>query len=238
MDSKIINKEIKKHIFPILKELGFDFFASRTACRHKDNKIDVIEFRSFTSFYAQLLKCTTFSFSISLGEFFKCIPVANNNLPDKYKIKERLGEICPGTPDCHIRREMNKTIKQNECLRSDIWFVDQGGLNLENVISDAIQVVRSDAIQWFDRFDNDEEVLRTLLNDEEDMQGTWGFGRNPSPIRYYYSGYMALALRDFNLAATSLEKIVDFESFKSEQLSRDFNYALDKSTLDKENRQA
>ena len=52
---------------------------------------------------------------------------------------------------------------------------------------------------WFRKFETKAEVLRILMHEPEVMQYLWGFGRDPSPIRSYMTGYVALAMgkRDF-----------------------------------------
>jgi hypothetical protein len=49
-----------------------------------------------------------------------------------------------------------------------------------------------DALAWFERLNQRNEVLRILREDDERMTELWGFGRNPSPIRSYLAGYVAM----------------------------------------------
>ncbi|TGE34722.1 hypothetical protein E4K67_29300 [Desulfosporosinus fructosivorans] len=83
---------------------------------------------------------------------------------------------------------------------------------------------------WFERFEDMHEPLRTLLEDDEENNGTWGFGANPSPSRSYKTGYMALAIGNYQLAAKSLKAAIDSERFKQlDQLRIDYELALVKS---------
>jgi hypothetical protein len=222
IDSKTVNKEIKKYIIPILKEHGFQVFTNRTAWRDNGIKIDIVNFQSFNSYLAESLGCTSFSFAINLGVYIKCIPNLYINCP--FKVRSNI--ICPDESASHIRRSLNKTLEQDKYLRENIWFVDENGGNLNSVITDASNVIVSDAFSWFDRFDNYEEVLRTLVNDDEKLFDTFGFGRNPSPRRNYCIGYISLAIGDYKLAESSLIKYIDSDCPISEQLTKDYNFAL------------
>src|SRR5690606_24587017 len=71
------------------------------------------------------------------------------------------------------------------------------------------------ALEWFSRLDDRAEVLRTLLERDEEMPLLWGFGRNPCPIRSYHAGYVALALGDSATATRMLQEAVDSKSFVS-----------------------
>jgi hypothetical protein len=62
------------------------------------------------------------------------------------------------------------------------------------------------AFPWFTRFSDDFEILRTLLEEKEENNGTHGFGASPSPARSYLTGYTALFLRKPALAVEHLDK--------------------------------
>jgi hypothetical protein len=229
MDSLVVSKEIKKSIVPILKDNGFQTFTARNAWRHGDNKIDVINFLSFNSYRAAVFGCTTFSFVITLGVYFKFIPSQFKYMPE-YELKVRSNMICPETPYCHVRKQLQKTIKQDEYAGNDVWFVDPNGKNLDDVITNAASVINSDSFSWFSRFENLEETLRMMRFDEE-YKFADHYGRIDSPIRNYQIGYMALKLGDYDLAETSLKKAIDCGLFGSERLKSDYELALSKSTL-------
>jgi hypothetical protein len=57
-----------------------------------------------------------------------------------------------------------------------------------------------DALAWFERLNQRNEVLRILREDDERMTELWGFGRNPSPICSYLAGYVAMSLGERELA--------------------------------------
>jgi hypothetical protein len=124
-----------------------------------------------------------------------------------------------------LRSRLHKTIPQPEFPRKDIWFIDKDGMFLEPAVFDAANVIANDGLPWFDRFASDSEVLRTLLQDKETNEGTWGFGANPSPHRSYLTGYVALFQKRFDLAAAQLKGALDSGCFSAveEQIRRDLH---------------
>lgn len=201
MDSKDVNKAITKRIKPMLKEAGFARSTARTFWRHKEDRIEVVNFQSFNSYLADGVGCTTFSFAVNLGIFFLCIPAQF--------VKEKNGILLPEEFACHFRRRLFKTIKQPQLPRRDTWYVSVDGSDLEAVIQDARNAIEEVGLAWFDRYADMHEVLRTLLEDDEANEGTWGFGRNPSPMRSYQTGYVAKHLSEWDVAARAFKKVID-----------------------------
>ena len=61
------------------------------------------------------------------------------------------------------------------------------------------------ALPWFADFVDLNRVLHVLRSEPEQMETLWGFGRNPSPVRFLMTGYVARALGDEALAEASLQ---------------------------------
>ena len=220
MDSKVVNKVIKKYIWPFLKEEGFSKFTSRNAWRFNQDRIEVINFQSFNSYLAGALDCTTYTFSVNMGIYFISIPCSIPNNP----IKEKEGLLLPEEYRCHLRKHLLKNLTQDEVKRRDIWFIDNMGDNIELAMNDVKQMLILDGLKWFEKYSNMDTVLETLLYEEEERDGTWGFGTKVSPIRNYMGGYIAYFLRKYDLAADMLEKAINSGCFNdvSEILRRDY----------------
>ncbi|MEM8984783.1 MAG: hypothetical protein AAGC71_17370, partial [Pseudomonadota bacterium] len=91
---------------------------------------------------------------------------------------------------------------------------DADGAYLDKAVDDTRMALARDGMPWFERFSESEEVLRTLLEDNEDMQVLWGFGRNPSPIRHYMTGYVSHHVDRKSLAREHLKKAIESGCFK------------------------
>jgi hypothetical protein len=90
--------------------------------------------------------------------------------------------------------------------------VDAEGKNLGWCMQDVLHRI-PDAVAWFARLGDKNEVLRILQEEKEDLFELWGFGNNPSPIRSYLSGYVALSIGDTELARAELQAAVESNCF-------------------------
>lgn len=208
MDSKAVNKEIRGRIWPLLKDFGFSRFSPRTAWRYCDGKIDVLNFQSFNAYNASVMGITTFSFCVNLGSYLTYVPPT---WPPKVKD----GYPIPNEAECHFRRRLKRSITPQGKEHADVWNVDERGRNLLWCIQDVAEQL-SDAAAWFDRLGEKSQALSILLNQEEDMNDIWGFGRNPSPHRSYLTGYVALAMGKRDLAREKLAEAVQSKCYTAQ----------------------
>jgi len=205
MDSKTVSKEIRRRIWPLLKEHGFTRFSSRTAWRDSDGKIDVINFQSFNKYNADVMDVTPFSFAVNLGCFLTYVP-------PKWPPKTKDGHIVPHEAECNFRRCLRRALVQPGNKQDGVWSVDDHGKNLLWCIQDVAGQL-PDVLGWFKRLGDRDEVLRLLLEDDEDMDVLWGVGRRPSPNRSYMTGYVALSMGMQDLAREKLEEAVASNCF-------------------------
>ena len=193
MDSKAVTKEIRARIWPLLKEQGFTRFSSRTAWRDSEGQVDVVNFQSFNRYNADVMGVTPFSFSVNLGCYLTYVPPT-------WPPKTKEGQLMPQESECNFRGRLSPTVSQPGSKQSGVWSVDDEGRNLPWSIQDVVGQLRS-------------EVLRVLLEDGEDMELLWGFGRRPSPIRSYMTGYVALSMGMQDLAREKLDEAVASKCF-------------------------
>jgi hypothetical protein len=98
--------------------------------------------------------------------------------------------------------------------RTDVWYVDAAGKNLDIVVADAKKAILETGLGWFSRFGDMKEVLRTLLEDSESNESTFGFGANPSPIRHFMTGFTALTMGKKDLAVERIHVALNSGCFK------------------------
>lgn len=189
----------------MLKEQGFSRFTTRTAWRYCDSKIDVVNFQSFNAYNASVMRVTPFSFAVNLGSFLTYVP------PD-CPPKSTNGELTPREADCHFRARLTPAISQARKTPDCVWSVDKQGSNLLACVQDVVAQLPH-TMAWFARLADKAEVLRILVEEDEDMTRLWGFGRNPSPIRSYLAGYVALELENHDLAREKLGRAIHSNCF-------------------------
>jgi hypothetical protein len=95
---------------------------------------------------------------------------------------------------------------------ASIWSVAKDGANL-TVCFDSVLERLPEGMQWFRRISDRREVLRILIEDDEDLMSLWGFGNKPSPTRSYLTGYVARALGNTALAKRELDAAVTSKCF-------------------------
>lgn len=200
MDSKTVSKQIRKEIKPLLADNGFTRFTSRSAWRFGQETVDVVNFQSFNAYNADVLGCTTYSFSVNLGVY----PIY---LARELLVKHHEGSPAPEEYMCPFRRSLRKRLAQPEFPDVRIWYVDPSGDYLVKALHDVRMLLLSEGLTWFGRFASRSEVFRTLREDPCDMEtGTWGFGNVPSPVRSYLLGFAAMAVGEREIARFELEK--------------------------------
>ena len=169
MDSRDVNKAIRLKIRPLLKAAGFSRFTPRNAWRFGTSKVDVVNFQSFNSYIAECIGCTTYSFSVNLGRRF--FDEHNAKLPKEYH--------------CQFRGRVHRNFHQLELERRDIWCLDPAGKYLDRVMSDVAFSLQIEAVPWFERLKERDEVLR-ILNEDSETETLWGFGAKNSPFRLMF----------------------------------------------------
>ena len=200
MDSKIVSAKLREIVRPTLKKEGFSRFTSRNAWRYHSDRIDVVNFQSFNSYMAGTLGCTTYSFAVNLGVLLRCIPSRFGDESDGWETKQ----LRPSEYDCNFRGGLRRSFPQPELERRDIWYIDPCGKYLDKAAENTRLLLSGEGMLWFERFENKAEVLRILMHEPEVMQHLWGFGLNPSPIRSYMIGYVALEMGNSDLSRQHL----------------------------------
>jgi hypothetical protein len=149
---------------------------------------------------------TTFSFAVRLAS----LPLY---VPPTWPLKVKDGCQIPSEAECFFRGSLECSVESKLADKS-IWPIDRDGKNLAWCIQGVVRKI-PEALAWFERLDRKDEVFRILQHEEGSMSSLWGFGRNPSPIRSYLTGYVALSLGDTNLAQVKFQEAMDSKCFVS-----------------------
>lgn len=151
MDSKIVTRELRTVMRPMLEGAGFTTFRGRNAWRSLEDQTWVVNFQSFNSHVADGVGCTTYSFSLRLGiHLAEDLPLAGS--ADAARPRE---EVCSFrfTGLKRLSQPYFHPWGQTEATdRGDVWFVREDGGNLSEVIGDARDVIASAGLQQLEAY--------------------------------------------------------------------------------------
>lgn len=200
MDKKAVEQSLKGTLWPLLKQHGFRTFKGRTAWRHTEKRIDVMEIQFFPKEKADQWGITPYSFALPVGCFF---PFAPSEYDPTMKREKDL--ILPDETQCHLRRTTLKTLKQRECNIPNIWYIDPTGKYLDAAVEDVKNQFNREISAWFDHFDNLPNLLKNITetpNADIALGLTLGVPR-------YLSGFLALEIGEWSLAKKLLQQELD-----------------------------
>lgn len=159
MDGRAVDRAVREIVRPCLKDAGFAKFTGRKAWRVQPATIELVTFRSFTSYIAAGVGCTTFSFAVTAGVWYRCLDV-DLVKPDDYHLT--------------FSFELGKTLRQpwfthqgtaNRWDRPDVWYVLPDGSNLDESVRDAAAVLIASGLPLLDRFAVPELAYGALLTE-------------------------------------------------------------------------
>jgi hypothetical protein len=159
MDGRAVDRAVREIVRPSLKDAGFTEFTGRKSWRFQPATIELVTFRSFTSYIAAGVGCTTFSFALTAGVWYRCLDV-DLVKPEDYHLT--------------FSFELGKTLRQpwfthegaaNRWDRPDVWYVLPDGSNLDESVRDAAAVLVASGLPLLDRFAVPELAYRALLTE-------------------------------------------------------------------------
>jgi len=155
----VVGVAIRQRVRPVLKDAGFSEFTDRKAWRRSEQTIDHVTFRSFTSYIADGVGCTTFSFSVEAGVCYRCL---NPKLtrPQDYHLTFRavLGK--------NLRQPVFHPYGRAQASdRPDVWYVAPGGENLDAVVDDAVASVQRQGLPFIEHYADPVRAFESLLSE-------------------------------------------------------------------------
>ncbi len=173
MDSKVVTRALKAIIHPALKAAQFTN-KGRNYWRPTPHVTQVLNIQSFNSYTAEVIGCSTYSFTLNAGVFY---PSSLWLLPTPTP--------PPTNPQiwlCQAQRRVLKTVAQRELARRDIWHVRPDGSNLDAVVEDAWAGIRKQALPWLETFSNIEHALN-VFRTQDGSEHEYLSGARVSPAR-------------------------------------------------------
>ena len=188
-----INKVIRKSLSPILRENGFNKVNTRNNWRWLDQCIWVLKISAVGNYFSEVTGWPPMSIQVELGIYYVFIPSV-----EEIK-KGTRGELLPKEYQCHLRGELNCNLDQSNYIRhlnnpadrtrTDIWWVEPDGSNVDEVIKDIGKSFIEKGLNWYIN-NTDLEIaftkIENQLNDGYDISGY---------DKYYKAKYFAEFLK-------------------------------------------
>jgi hypothetical protein len=186
IDVRDVNRSLRTHLWPALRDGGFRQRTDRVGWRYLDGGVDVVEVTSVGP-GADAVGCTSFSFGAHVASVPRYLP-----LPER-AAADRDGRPRPHYWNCELNQHLEKTLSQpwfepfanpprprtpgstlahrlglervlrrDRHDRPDIWFVLGDGSNLDEVVVDVAKVVESTGLPLLRGFHDPCRVLALL----------------------------------------------------------------------------
>lgn len=200
MDKKTVEKALKDALWPVLKAHGFQTFKGRTAWRHAEKRIDVVEIQFFPKEKADQWDITPYSFALPVGCFFTFVPSEYEP-----RIRREKGLPLPDEIYCHLHKRPLRTLKQRESKIPNIWYIDPKGKSLNTAVENAKNILEGEVFAWFDSFEDLPKLLKTIMEvprADLALGLTLGFPRQ-------LAGFLALEIGEWSLAKKLLQQELD-----------------------------
>jgi hypothetical protein len=173
-----------------LKVAGFGNCKDATLWRRTNVKFDVLKFDIIPNTRCEKWRVPRGSFGLAPSCLFPFLPRLGH-APD--------GEILrPEKGFGQVRLSINRGVLQPLVRVPNVWWVGDSASVFDAVTRDVLSKITGEALPFFSRFDDTEELLRTFLEDDDAIghEGIWGFWKKSIPQR----GPCTPGLRQSNVA--------------------------------------
>lgn len=191
-----VQDRLRQVLWPMLESVGFGIKGD-VATRQLGERTDALAVQFFPANKLATWGLPMNSFSLEAGCFFSYLPRM-----DGLAAQEPIDPLA-----CHVRLTPHRRMWQFRARKSpNIWAVDERGRNLDRCAQDATRVAMDIVVPWFSTFDDIDRLKRLLLDEPEDFQKAWGFGRLGSPVRCVLGGLVAAKTGDKAVARDYLQR--------------------------------
>jgi len=180
-----------------LKASGFSNRKGTTLWRRTNVKYDILKFDIIPRGHCQKWRVPSGSFGLDPSCLFPFLPRLGHLPTDGLHPEKGFGQV---------RLSVWRRIEQKMVNTPNIWWAGDSAEIFDMVLVEILHVIRGKVFPFFSRFDDAEELLRTLLEEEDAMgrEGVWEFGKKESPSRLLYTGFAAIECGKWDLAISSL----------------------------------
>lgn len=211
-----VTSELKKQIWPIVVEWGFDDVKGRTATRVEGPQTAIVEVASLSKRNADVIGVPTSSFSARIGLSYIGSQPASFMTYEPY---------VPDIAQTRIGISLSKSVKDS-LERSDIWVIDDEE-SLARALFDLADALRTQGRPFLNNWSDLDRGYELLLNaDESSIPGSLGkpeltFPGNPGSLdRLDHLAVFASLRGDREAEIVHLRELVNHRHGGEEKVAR------------------
>ena len=174
-DNRLVTDQIRRVVWPVLREAGFESFTGRNAWRYVGDDVDLVSFQSFSGMSAGSLGCTSYSFQAGVGLWrpadafvtprerdpqgmlrprdYECEPhrifLRKSLNQPWFRPFEADASSWPSSFRTH-RTALKRVFGDEKHDNKYVWFVLPDGSNLRECVEDALDAILREWLPWFD----------------------------------------------------------------------------------------
>lgn len=185
ISSPDIDKLLRRHLSPILRESGFTKVSARKSWGWHGPCTWVLQIRAVGNYFSQVTGWPPMSVCVWTGVYYDFVPFAGHT-PHK---TDNRGRLIPDEAHCQVRSHLSCTLDQKaytkalsnpgERSREDIWWFEPDGNNMAEAVENIAQCFVSEGEPWFRRY-TDLPATLAYIESEGDCL-----------VKYYNAKYFA-----------------------------------------------
>jgi hypothetical protein len=168
-----INKVLRRTLSPILKQHGFTQVKTRHNWGWHGPCTWVLHIRAVGAYFSDVTGWPPMSVGVGLGVFYDFVP---SDYVGPVKLDSN-GKPLAREEQCHQRLQLSRGLDQwqltqrlgnpAEQTRTDLWWIERDGSNVEAVVQDIAQQFLAEGLPWFERM-SDLHVAYAEIQQERD----------------------------------------------------------------------
>jgi hypothetical protein len=150
--SALLNRSLRAHVTPVLREAGFEKVEARSARRWEQKAVLVFDIRAVGNHFSMVTGWPPGSIGVWLAAYYPfaaTFPVESDEdgrpLPAEYEGHMRSHLDCGLDQSTRLRPLANRA----ERARRDIWWVEPDGCNADEVARDVAAALGEHGLPWF-----------------------------------------------------------------------------------------
>lgn len=170
-----VNKALKKHLFPEIRQLGFTKFKGKKCYKYNESSVFVVSVEAVGKHFSDVTGFTPSSFMCTLGVYFPF--VINKYDPEGEGIEYDKDGLPVGISLHQLLRLENFDFSKQKCRRSienpanttrkDVWWVEHDGSNAEDMVLDLVAAFQATAPEWFVTYEDLETAFHEIEKERD-----------------------------------------------------------------------